>query len=91
MVKKPVDPNEVVIASTTTEKEAELNNSEHMEVLFMDVCDKYIVLVRYNQLDIACSCPSMECQCMEEDFDSSQLNLNAMQSDWRSGTKIFAL
>ena len=78
MVKKPVGPNEVVIASTATEKEAELNNSELMEVLFMDVCDKYIVLVRYNQLDIACSCPSMECQCKEEDFDSSQLNLNAM-------------
>ena len=27
-----------------------------MEVMFMDVCDKYIVLVRYNQLDIVCSC-----------------------------------
>jgi len=78
MIQLPVDPAEVVIASTVTEKEAELNNSEHMEVLFMDVCDKYIVLVRYNQLDITCSCPTMACQCEEEDLDSSQQNLNAM-------------
>ena len=33
MIQLPVDPAEVVIASTVTEKEAELNNSEHMEVL----------------------------------------------------------
>jgi hypothetical protein len=63
MGQKPVQSKEVVIASNISEKESELNNSEHKEVLFMDVCDKYILLVRYNQLDIVCSCLSMECQC----------------------------
>ena len=41
----------------------------------MDVCDKYIVLVRYNQLDIVCSCLSMECQCRVDEKDSfEQMN-----------------
>jgi len=63
MSKRHVESQDVVIASTNSEKESQLNNSEHMEVLFMDVCDKYIVLVRYNQLNIVCSCPDIDCQC----------------------------
>ena len=58
----PVKSKEVVIASNISEKESQLNSTEHMEVLFMDMCDNYIVLVRYNQLDIACSCSDMEYQ-----------------------------
>ena len=77
MIQKPVNPTEVIIASTASEKEAQLNNSEHMEVLFMDVCDKYIVLVRYNQLDIRCACLTMGCGCAVGETDSFE-EMNTM-------------
>ena len=75
MSPKHVKSKDVVIAANTSEKETQLNNSEHMEVLFMDVCNKYIVLVRYNQLNIVCACLSMECLCKVDEQESfEQMN-----------------
>jgi len=75
MKQTSVKSSEVIIASNCTEKESQLNSNEYMEVLFMDICDQFIVLVRYNQLDIVCTCPTMNCGCLvDKSVDSFEMN-----------------
>ena len=67
MEPNPVEPSSVRVASNLSEKEEVMMRGEEAHsggVIFLAACDKFIVMVRYNEQDgIVCTCPNLDCSC----------------------------
>ena len=67
MEPNPVEASSIRVACNLSEKEEVMMRGEEAHsggVIFLAACDKFIVMVRYNEQDgIVCACPDLDCSC----------------------------
>ena len=67
MEPNPTKASSVRVASNLSEKEEVMMRGEEAHsggVIFLAACDRFIVIVRYNEQDmIVCACPNLDCSC----------------------------